>query len=140
MALKAEKVDMWAGPILDRPGNLAKKLAALAAGGANLQFVLARRAPDKPGMGVVFLAGVKGTRQVKAAKDAGLIRTKTMASVQVQGPNRRGFAAKMTAALAEAGVNLRGFSGVALGAKFVAVLALDTVADAGKAIRVLKKL
>jgi hypothetical protein len=140
MALKAEKVDMWAGPILDRPGNLAKKLAALAAGGVNLQFVLARRAPDKPGMGVVFLAGVQGAKQAKAAQAAGLIRTKTMASVHVEGPNRRGMAAKMTAALAEAGVNLRGFSGACLGPRFVAFLALDTSADAGKAIRVLRKL
>ena len=140
MALKAEKVDVWAGPVLDRPGSLAKKLAALAEGGANLQFVLARRAPDKPGMGVVFLAGVQGAKQAKAAAKAGLIRTKTMASVRVEGPNRRGVGAKLTAALAEAGINLRGFSAAGLGAKFVAFLALDSTGDAAKAVRVLKKL
>ena len=140
MALKAEKVDVWAGPVLDRPGSLAKKLAALAEGGANLQFVMARRAPDKPGMGVVFLAGVKGAKQAKAAKAAGLIRTKTMASVRVEGPNRRGVGAKITAALAEAGVNLRGFSAAGLGGKFVAFLALDSAGDAAKAVRVLRKI
>ena len=140
MALKAKKVDVWAGPVLDRPGNLAKKLAALAGGGANLQFVLARRSPDKPGMGVLFVAGVQGPRQAKAAAQAGLTRTKTLASVRVEGPNRRGVGARMTAAIADAGINLRGFSAAGLGAKFVAFLALDTTSDAAKAIRVLKKL
>jgi predicted amino acid-binding ACT domain protein len=100
---------------------------------------MARRAPDKPGMGVVFVAGVQGARQAKAAKAAGLIRTKTLASLRVEGPDRKGAGAKMTAALAEAGVNLRGLSAAAVGGKFIAFLALDSTAVASKALRVLRK-
>ena len=55
--MKAQRVDTWAVSIDDRPGALAAKLKALAAAGINLELVVARRAPDKPGTGVVFLAG-----------------------------------------------------------------------------------
>ena len=137
MSLAVKKADVWAGAVLDRPGSLSKKLAALAAGGANLQFVMARRAPDKPGMGVVFVAGIQGARQAKAAKEAGLIRTKTLASLRIEGRDRKGLGAKMTAALAEAGVNLRGFSAAAIGKKFVAHVAVDTTAAAAKAMKII---
>jgi hypothetical protein len=140
MALVAKKVDVWAGAVLDRPGSLGTKLAVLAAGGANLEFVLARRAPDKPGLGVVFVAGIRGAKQVKAAQAAGLIKTKSMASVRVEGPDRPGTGAKMTAALAEAGVNVRGLSATAVAKKFVAFLALDNGADAAKTVRAIKKM
>lgn len=140
MALVAKKVDVWAGAVLDRPGSLGQKLAILAAGGANLEFVLARRAPDKPGLGVVFVAGIRGAKQTKAAKAAGLIRTKSMASVRVEGPDRPGLGAKLMAALAEAGINARGLSATALGKKFVAFVALDADADAAKAIRTIRKM
>ena len=139
MPLKVKKVDVWAGAVLDRPGSLSKKLAALAAGGADLQFVMARRAPDKPGMGVVFVAGVQGARQAKAAKEAGLIRTKTLASLRVEGRDRKGLGAKRTCALAQAGINLRGLSAAAVGGKFIAFIALDNTADANKAARALRK-
>jgi hypothetical protein len=139
MALKVKKADVWAGAILDRPGSLSKKLATLAEAGANLEFVLARRAPDKPGMGVVFVAGVRGARQAKAAREAGLIRTKTLASLRVEGRDRPGLGAAMTAAMAEGGVNLRGLSAAAVAGRFIAFLALDTTADANKAARILRK-
>jgi hypothetical protein len=48
--------------------------------------------------------------------------------------------AKLTQALAEAGLNLRGLSAAALGKRYVTHLALDTAADAARAAAVLKKL
>jgi hypothetical protein len=48
--------------------------------------------------------------------------------------------AKLTEALAKAGVNLRGLSAAAIGKRHVTHLALDTVKDAAKAAAVLKKL
>ena len=65
MAYKVDRVDVWAGPIKDRPGTAAKVLGALAEAGANLEFVIARR--DKKGTGVIFLAPLKGVKQAKAA-------------------------------------------------------------------------
>jgi hypothetical protein len=46
----------------------------------------------------------------------------------------------MAAALALAALNRRGFSAAAIGRAFVAHVALDSAADAAKAVRVLKKL
>ncbi len=67
MKLDVTRVNVWAASIKDRSGALAEKLAALAQAGANLGFVLARRAPDKPGTGVVFLTPLKAY----AAMDSG---------------------------------------------------------------------
>ena len=50
MALKVQRVDTWAASLEDEPGSLAAKLEALSSAGVNLEFVIARRAPDKPGV------------------------------------------------------------------------------------------
>jgi hypothetical protein len=139
MALKVSRVDTWAVAIEDRPGGLAGKLRALADGKANLEFVIARRAPDRPGTGVAFVTPVAGAAQ-RAAKQAGFAKTATLHTVRIQGPDRPGEGARIAAALAEAGLNVRGFSAAAIGRAFVAHVALDSAADAAKAVRVLKKL
>ena len=140
MALNVTRVDVWAASIEDQPGGLAQKLEELAAAGAQLEFVVARRAPDKPGTGVVFLAPVTGAAQVRAAKKAGFEKTSSMHSVRIEGPDKPGLGARMTRALADAGINLRGLSAAAMNKRFVAHLAVDTSADATKAARILKSL
>ena len=139
MALNITRVDVWAAGIEDRPGGLAEKLAALAEAGAQLEFVIARRAPDKPGTGVAFLTPLKGAAQIRAAKKAGFEKTKSLHSVRIDGPDKPGLAAQMTQTLAEAGVNLRGLSAAAIGKRCVMYLALDNSADATKATRILKR-
>jgi len=138
MAMKVSKVDVWAAGIKDRPGALADKLSALAAAKANLAFVIARRTSKAPG-GVVFVTPLKGARQLAAARKAGFKRTGSLHSLRVDGPDRSGIGAKMTAALAEAGINLRGLSAAAIGKQFAAYFAFDKVADAARAARLLKK-
>ena len=71
MSLTVERVDVWATTIEDEPGGLADKLAPLAEAGSDLEFVVARRAPDKPGTGVVFVTPVRGDAQIAAAAEAG---------------------------------------------------------------------
>jgi hypothetical protein len=137
--LKISKVDVWAAGLQDKPGALAKKLDALAQGGANLQFVISRRT-DKGGRGVVFVTPIQGSKQVRAAKAAGFKKTPTLQSVRVQAASRRGALARITRALADAGINLRGCSGAALGGEGVLHFAFDSRGDANKAMRVLKKL
>lgn len=139
MAYAIKKVDVWAGEVEDRPGGLADKLAALSHAGANLEFLISRRAPDKPGTGVVFLTPVKGSKQKSAAQEAGLNTTDSLHSVRVEGPDRAGLGTKMTRALADAGINLRGVSAAALGRRTVTYFAFDSAADADNAIRLLKK-
>jgi hypothetical protein len=140
VTLNISRVDVWAASIEDKPGGLADKLAALAAAGAELEFVVARRAPDKPGTGVVFLTPLRGPAQVRAARKAGFEKTKTLHSVRIEGPDEQGLGARIAKAMAEAGINLRGLSGAAMGKQFVAHLALDSSADATKAARILKRL
>jgi hypothetical protein len=140
MALKVCRVDTWVAEIEDRPGGLAAKLGALWAAGANLEFVLARRAPDKPGTGVVFVAPVRGAKQAKAAKAAGFKRPRDVHAIRIEGPDKPGQGARLAQMAADAGVNLRGVSATAIGKRFVLYVALDTAGDAAKALRLLKAL
>ena len=140
MALNVARTDVWAASIEDRPGGLAGKLAALAEAGAQLEFVIARRASEMPGTGVVFLTPLKGAAQIRAAKKEGFERTKSLHSLRVEGPDQPGLGAKITQALAQAGINLRGLSAAAIGPQCVMHLALDSTADAAKAARLLKRL
>jgi len=140
MKCKVSRVDVWAASIDDRPGGLAGRLEPLAQAGANLEFVIARRAPEKPGTGVVFLAPLKNARQVRAARKTGFLKTRSLNSVRIEGPDRPGLGLKLTMALAEAGINLRGLSAAALGKRFVVYLALDSSADADKAVRIVRRL
>ena len=139
MAYSIKKVEVWAGEVADRPGGLADKMDALSGAGANLEFVIARRSPDKPGTGVVFVTPIKGAKQKGAAQSAGLTTTDSLHSVRVDGPDKAGLGAKMAKALADAGINLRGISAAALGRRAVSYFAFDSAADAENAVRVLKK-
>jgi hypothetical protein len=140
MALKVSRVDTWAATIEDRPGGMARKLKALAEGGANLEMVIARRSPERPGQGVVFVAPVKGVRQSRAAVAAGFTRAETLHTVRAEGPDKPGLGARIVLALAGAGVNLRGLSAAAIGKKCVVYLAVDTADDAAAAAGVLRKI
>jgi hypothetical protein len=139
MAYTVKKVDVWAGEIADRPGGLAGTLATLSNAGANLEFLVARRAPDKPGTGVVFVTPVKGVKQKAAAQQAGLGTSEGLHSVRVEGPDRAGLGARMTDALAEAGINVRGISAAAIGRRGITYFAFDSAADSDTAVRLLKK-
>jgi len=139
MAYTIKKVNVWAGEIADRPGGLGEKLSAVSNAGANLEFLVSRRAPDKPGTGVVFVTPVTGAKQKKAAQEVGLSTTDSLHSVRVEGPDRAGLGMRMTSALADANINLRGVSAAALGRRAVTYLAFDSADDADAAIRALTK-
>ena len=140
MPYRVTRVDVWAGTVRDRPGGVAGKLEALARAGANLEFVISRRAPDKPGRGVIFLAPLKGAAQTRAARKAGLRRATNLRSLRVVGPDRKGLGAKITRSLADAGINLRGISAAALQRRTVIYFAFDNSSDANKAGRILKRI
>jgi len=139
MAYSVKKVEVWAGEIADRPGGLAEKIQSLSNAGANLEFLIARRAADKPGTGVVFVTPIKGAKQKTAAQGTGFATTDSLHSVRVDGPDKAGLGAKMTKVIADAGINLRGLSAAALGRRSVSYLAFDSAADADRAVNVLRK-
>jgi hypothetical protein len=139
MNLSVEPEDVWAASIEDKPGGLAHKLAALTEAGADLDFLVARRAPDRPGTGVVFVTPLRGDREVRAATTAGFAVSKSLHSLRVAGANQPGIAGRIASQLGQAGVNLRGMSGAVIGTQFVIHLAFDTTEDSRKAIAVLQR-
>ncbi len=140
MKLKASRAVVWAAKIEDRPAGLAEKIESLAEAGANLEIVLARRAPEQPGKGVVFVCPLEGVRQCRAAVNQGFLRTNGLHSVRIEGTDAPGLAARITRALAKAGINLRGFSATAVGKRFIAYLALDDEDDITAALQAIKSL
>ena len=138
MDLLVERADVWAAPIQDRPGALAELLSALREAGADLQFIIARRSPEAPGKGVVFVTPLQGDQEIRAAADAGFNVSRSLHSVRVMGADKPGIAAELTEKLGEAGVNLRGFSASVIGRQFVAYVAVDSPDDADKAMRILQ--
>jgi hypothetical protein len=140
MALKATKADVWAVSIDDRAGGIAEKLEPLAKAGANFEMVFARRTPENPGKGMLFVTPVKGAKVTRAARDAGMGTPQTIYSVRLEGADRPGLGAKVVRALGDAGISVRGISGIAIGRKFVSYVACDSAEDQANAIATLKKL
>jgi predicted amino acid-binding ACT domain protein len=66
--------------------------------------------------------------------------TQSIKSLRVEGENKPGVAAKVTEELAAAGINLHGFSGAVIGARFILYIGLDSAQDAAKAAAILKQL
>ena len=138
MRMDINRVDVWAANTEDCPGGLAEKLDALAQADIDLEFVNARRAPDKPGQGVVFVMPIKGARQIRAAKKAGFEKTKSLHGIRIATGNKPGFSAELSRKLADAGINLRAFSGASISNRAIFYLAFDSDADVNKALRLIK--
>lgn len=136
MPAEIERIDIWMGNIEDRPGGLAERLAALAEAGADLRFAMARR--SDPGAGVYFVDPIAGAAQARAARKAGLEKSKDLQGLRVTAANKAGSTARLTRILADEGVNLRGLAGMALGSRSVFYLLLDSKDDAKKAEKALK--
>ncbi len=139
MKLTISRMDVWMAEIEDRPGALADRLALLAEAGCDLEFVIARREPGRAG-GVVFVTPLRGPGQLKAARQAGFQKSSGLHCVRVEGSDRPGIGARITQALAVERINLRGVSAARIGRRFIMHLALDGVADARKAVQVLRSL
>ena len=141
MTLKVQRVDVWAASIEDQPGGLAGKLDVLAQAGADLEMIIARRTPEKPGTGVVFVTPLRGDEEIAAAVEvAGFASTSSLHSVRVEGDNRAGIAALLTQKIADAGINLHGLSAAVIDERFIVHLSFDSDDDAAKAVDILKKM
>jgi hypothetical protein len=140
MKLKVNRLDVWTAAIEDRSGGAAEKLEPLAQAGANFEFILARRTPERPGAGILFVAPVKGAKVTKVAQAMGLAKRQDICSVRIEGTDRPGAMAGIARALGDAGVSFRGLSAVAIGRKFVSYLALDSADAAARAASVLRKI
>ena len=138
MELIVERVDVWAASIGDESGSLAQLLTGLREAGADLDFIIARRAPEKAGTGVVFVSPLRGDREIAAATELGFNVTRSLHSVRIQGENKPGITAELTGKLAAEGLNLRGLSAAVIGARFILYIGLDSSEDAAKAVEILQ--
>lgn len=139
MDLTVERVEVWATTIDDKPGRLANILTGLCEAGADLNFILARRAPEQPNKAVVFVTPLQGDAELEAAATLGFSPTTRVYAVRVEGRNRPGIAAELAARLAATGLNLRGFSAAVLGIRFVLYIGFDSAEDAAQATSILQQ-
>ncbi len=139
MDLLVERVDVWAASTVDKPGGLSGLLTGLYEAGADLDFVIARRAPDKPGAGVVFLTPIRGDREVEAASTLGFNLTSSVDAVRVEGDNVPGAAARLAELIADVGINIRGFSVAVIGPRYIAYIGFDSTGDAEKAAKIIEE-
>lgn len=137
MAFEITRVDVWAGEIKDQPGALAAKLEVLQRAGANLEFVIVRPTAMPPGNGILYVAPLRGSEQIAAAKDAGLRKSNTIHALRIMGPDRPGLAAGITRAVADEKVNISGLSAATIGEHSVLYLRFDSESDARRAAQVL---
>jgi hypothetical protein len=139
MDLIVERVNVWAASIRDEVGGLSHLLTGLRDAGADLDFIIARRAAEKPGTGVVFVTPLRGDREVAAAAELGFNVTNSVHSVRVEGENRPGVTAELTEKLAAEGISLRGLSVAVIGARFILYIGLDSAKDAEMAADILQQ-
>ncbi len=133
-----ENVEIWAAPIKEGPGSLAGLLAGLREAGADLELIIARRTPEQPGAGVVFVAPLRGDREIAAADILGFNLAHSVASLRIQGPDRPGVAAEVTRKLAAADLPLLGLSAAVIGLQFIMYIRLESMADVERAKFVLE--
>lgn len=137
MAYTVKQVDVWAADIQNKPGMLARVLEALTIAGAQLEFMIARKATDRTSR--VFVAPLTTAKQKKAATDVGLVKAAGLHAVRIEGPDRAGLGAEITRAVAAKGINLRGASAAAVGKKALFYLAVSSAADQKAAIAAVKR-
>ena len=140
MEMMVEREDVWVASLEDKPGALGARLAALADAGADLDFVIARRSPERPGMGVMFVTPLRGDAELKAASEIGFSAGNRLHSIRVEGENVKGLAGQVSEKLGSAGINMRGFSGAVIGKRFVLHIAFDSAGLQEKAIRIIKEI
>jgi hypothetical protein len=138
MSYTITKEDVWVGEIADQPGGLADKLEPISKAGVDLEFMIARRAHDKPGKTVLFLAPLAGSA-ADAAQQVGLSKWTTAASICVKGPDRQGLGASIARTMGNAGLNMRGISAARIGDRAEFHIAFDSGSDADKAVDALTK-
>ena len=140
MGFKLDRIHVWACEVADQAGGVASKLAMLAQASANLEFILTRRLPDRPGKGILYVAPVSGPTQVRAARAAGLSETHDPVVLRVEGDNEAGLAHRLTQQWALANISLQGLTMAVMGNKFVGFAAFDSVMDANRAAQILADL
>ena len=140
VSFKWDRVHVWSCEVADETGSVAGKLAHLAQAEANLEYIFTKRLPNKPGMGILYVAPVSGAAQVRAAKAAGMHEADQPIVRRIEGDNEPGLGHHVTQQWAIAGISLQGLTMAVLGSKFIGYAAFDTINDANRAAQILADL
>jgi len=131
-----ERADVWSASIADKTGGLSWLLKGMDEAGADFNFIIARRTPENPGSGVVFVTPIRGDKEIEAASTLGFSLTRSVDALRYEAENKPGATARLTKQLADAGINIRGLSVAVIGTRYVAYIGFDNSGDADKAIGV----
>lgn len=135
MSYKVTKENVWVAVIDDRPGALYEKLNALSAGGADLELIITRR--ERKDRALMFISPLRTPEAIQAAQKAGFSIADSLRNLRIAGPNAPGLGARITGALAQAGISMRGYSAASLGELSVTNITYDSDADQEAAIAAL---
>lgn len=124
MAYRITKEHVWMGEIPDEPHGLARMLRALSEGGLNLELILSRR--EANGTALLFVAPLRTTREIETAESIGLAHAGSLRALRVFGPNAVGLGAMISTTVADAGINMRGYSAHALADQQVTMISFDS--------------
>jgi hypothetical protein len=113
-------------------------IAGLREAGADLDFVVARRAVEKAWHGGCVCGTAAWRTGGRGCRGPGFNVANDLHAVRVEDKNRPGIAAELTQKLADAGINLRGLSSAVIEPRFMLYIGLDTAADAARAYAVLR--
>ncbi len=136
MAYKITKEHVWVSVIDDRPGALAKQLRLLSEGGVNLELIITRR--ERHGRALMFVSPLRSAEEIATAEKTGLAIADSLRNLRIEGPNALGLGARITTALGEAGISLRGYSAASLGDLQVTNVAFDSDVDIDSAKAILE--
>ncbi|WP_322061677.1 hypothetical protein [Paraburkholderia sp. J63] len=140
MEFSVETLDAWRAEIGVQPSVLADKLEALCSAGADLALVLARFDTLDSTHGSVLIAPGTADRAKVAACEAGFDLGRRLYLVRLEGPERRSLSALLIRRLADNGVNIKGFWASAVGPRFTAAIAVDTIEDLGRVLHTLSQI
>ena len=128
MAYTISKVDVWAADIANRAGTLAG-VYRIHVGFRCHARIHDRTESERPHVTCVHRADQRCQALSEPPGRPGCNRAKGMHSLRIEGPDRRGLGAKITRAVAEKGINLRGASAAAIGKRAVFHIAVESEKD-----------
>lgn len=133
MKLTTTRVDVWWTEIDDTPGGLARTLRAIADYGADLDYVMAHRLPEKPGRGLLYVAPTNHHIQLDRMLDMDVRRDRQRSLLKIEGHDEPGLGARLARVVADAGVSMQAFSTGVVAHRFAAFIEFDSAMDRDRA-------
>lgn len=137
MAYRITKEFVCGGAVKDSTAALAQTLRKLSTGGLDLEMIVSRR--DQSGWALMFVSPLRSEEEMTVAESVGLRREGTLQTLRIEGPDAHGLGARIATALADAGIEIRGYWALALGDRTVTDIAFDDEEDQEKARQVLER-